>query len=176
MSHRHLDPDILGMIQELYKRVKDLERSETRRFTSLRVGNYLLDQSPAYPAAPDNLQITDLTTGSVFSVSGEVPWIDVATGVGFTNSWVNFGSGEQDMQYRKVGDQVQLRGTVKSGTVGFVPVFTLPVGYRPPTTVSLAIVSNGALANLYITSSGAVCIIAGSNVSPSIFAQFSVTT
>jgi hypothetical protein len=53
------------------------------------------------------------------------------TAVTFTNSWVDFGAGYQAVQYRKVGDMVELRGTMKNGTLG-ATAFTLPAGHLPP--------------------------------------------
>ncbi|MEP7115110.1 MAG: hypothetical protein ABI862_17735, partial [Ilumatobacteraceae bacterium] len=48
------------------------------------------------------------------------------------NGWVNFGgAGNQVLQYRKNGDNVEIRGVVKSGTIAS-PLFLLPVGFRPP--------------------------------------------
>lgn len=103
-------------------------------------------------------------------------WIAVSGGVGFENSWVNYGAGEQDAQYRKVGDIVELRGVVKSGTVGVNAIFTLPSGYRPPASVAFAVASNDAFGRLLITSGGAVQLRVGSNVYADLFARFSVTT
>jgi hypothetical protein len=53
-------------------------------------------------------------------------WTDVV----FQNGWVNYGTPYQNVQYRKMGDEVVLRGLMKSGTLT-VAAFTLPVGYRP---------------------------------------------
>jgi hypothetical protein len=59
-------------------------------------------------------------------------WIDVDGGVGFQNSWVNFGSVYAPAEYRKHSDgMVQVRGMIKSGTTSTAS-FTLPSGYRPP--------------------------------------------
>ena len=55
------------------------------------------------------------------------------TNVTFQNSWANMG-GYQAVQYRKVGDMVQMRGMMGSGTMGQT-AFTLPVGFRPPALV-----------------------------------------
>ncbi len=90
------------------------------------------------------------------------------------NSWVDFGGTEQVAQFRKVGDMVQIRGVIKSGTVGFADAFVLPDGMWPPANLPLAIQSNGALAGLYITSAGSVQVFFGSNVSAGIGVQFSV--
>jgi hypothetical protein len=57
------------------------------------------------------------------------PWIPV---VAFLNGWSNYDiSGSWiPAGYRKVGDEVSVRGLIKSGPVGSA-VFSLPVGYRP---------------------------------------------
>ena len=81
-------------------------------------------------------------------------WISVSGGVGFQNSWVNFGAAEQTAQYRKIGDLVYLRGTVKSGTTGVI--FTLPVGYRPPAAVGPASLDNTGVRYISISSNGNV--------------------
>jgi len=47
-----------------------------------------------------------------------------------TGGWLDHLAGVAPTAYRKVGDTVELRGAVKSGSVG-VPVFTLPAGFRP---------------------------------------------
>lgn len=76
----------------------------------------------------------------------------------FTNSWVNFGGTTQVVQFRKVGDLVYLRGTMKSGTAA--DAFTLPVGFRPPADLIIATIANngaGAIATgVQISSAGAV--------------------
>lgn len=53
------------------------------------------------------------------------PW----TAVTFQNSWVNSPS-SQNVQYRKRGDIIDLRGRMRTGTIG-AAAFTLPVGFRP---------------------------------------------
>jgi hypothetical protein len=54
------------------------------------------------------------------------PWTDVV----YENSWTNYDTVYHGAQYRKVGDRVELRGLVRSGTVGNT-IFTMPVGFRP---------------------------------------------
>lgn len=83
-------------------------------------------------------------------------WIAVSGGVGFANSWTNFGSGYNDAAYYKdpLG-VVHLRGLIKSGTVGST-AFTLPSGYRPPATSAFPVASNAAFGYLEIGSSGVV--------------------
>lgn len=49
------------------------------------------------------------------------------------NGWTNYGGGAQVLQYRKIGDIVYLRGSLKSPGGGApVTITTLPAGFRPP--------------------------------------------
>jgi hypothetical protein len=53
----------------------------------------------------------------------------------FENGWEDYGyPGWERAGYRKIGDVVTLRGLVKrvAGDLNQQPMFTLPVGYRPP--------------------------------------------
>lgn len=94
--------------------------------------------------------------------SPSIPW----TAPTLTNAWINFNSGvDSNAGYRLVGDRVELRGLVSSGTIGF-SIFTLPAGFRPPKTVRFATFSNSALGVLVIAASdGLVNPQSGSNVS-----------
>lgn len=114
-----------------------------------------------------------VTTGDTIDVDvvGRTAW----TAVTFQNSWVNFGSGYQAMEYRKVGDMVQLRGLIKSGTVS-TDMFTLPTGFRPPAAIQLATAAGGGGYGAYqIFADGRVAHITGSNASFAVVATFSVT-
>lgn len=112
-----------------------------------------------------------LTAADLNAALASTAW----TAVTFTNSWVDFGSGHQAVQYRKVGDMVQVRGLMKTGTINTV-AFTLPSGFRPPATLLYACVSNDLFGELQVTSAGTVTPAAGSNVHFSVNVQFSVTT
>ena len=82
------------------------------------------------------------------------------TAVVFENSWVDFGAGWQEAQYRKVGDEVRLRGRIKDGTLD-VAAFTLPAGFRPPTSEMFGLVS--------VDAAGVVTVLTpSSNVSVSL--------
>lgn len=64
--------------------------------------------------------------------SGDASWNNVAGGVGFQNSWTDYGAPWTPTRYRRVGDFVTIQGLVKNGVFGDnIPIFTLPVGYRP---------------------------------------------
>jgi hypothetical protein len=97
------------------------------------------------------------------------------TAVTFAGAWVNFGAPYSDCQYRKVGDTVQLRGMMKSGTM-VTTAFTLPAGFRPPTSLFMATVSNAAFGSFTIDSAGAFTPQAGTNAYVSITCSFSVSS
>ena len=82
------------------------------------------------PDAPPGLQEIWIDTdegGTGGSSGAAAAWIPVTT---FLNGWVNL-DGIRPASYRKVGDEVQLRGMVQSGTLQG-PAFTLPAGFRLP--------------------------------------------
>lgn len=64
----------------------------------------------------------------------------IAGGVGFQNSWTNFGAPFAAASFRKSSDgtQLQLTGTIVGGT-NAVAAFTLPSGYRPTTRKDIAL-------------------------------------
>jgi hypothetical protein len=85
------------------------------------------------------------------------------TAVSFTNSWVNYGAGYTEAEYRKVNDRVEFRGLIKNGTID-TSAFTLPTGFRPTNTIHLVTVSNGAIAFFRIDTSGVCVCYTASNV------------
>jgi hypothetical protein len=93
------------------------------------------------------------------------------TAVTFVNSWANY-AGYQAMQYRKVGDTVQARGVVASGTLGVV-AFVLPTGFRPPANLIFAAEANSANATLIIQSDGSFVPQTGSNTWFAMTVQYS---
>lgn len=88
-------------------------------------------------------------------------WRDVT----FENSWVNFGVTFESAQFRTKGaDDVELRGTVKDGTLGSgTPIFTLPEGLRPLKTSVATVASGSTTGQLQVRSDGSVVAITGSN-------------
>lgn len=55
------------------------------------------------------------------------------TGVSYQNSWADYGSGFQAVQYRKAGDMVYIRGLANPPTTPAGTVITnLPTAFRPP--------------------------------------------
>lgn len=116
----------------------------------------------------------DTRVTAVESLTDPTTW----TAVTFTNSWVNYGSGRQAAQYRKIGDIVYLRGQIKNGTNNNT-AFTLPAGFRPPANDYRVIISSSSgtplPAFLYIQTSGAVGVYAGTTLDVGIGCSFSVT-
>jgi hypothetical protein len=94
---------------------------------------------------------------------GDAGW----TAPAYTNSWVDFGAPNLTVAFRLVGNWVELRGTMKSGTIN-AAAFTLPAGYRPTATAQFAVPSNSLFGMVSITSAGVVTPVVGSNVSVSL--------
>ena len=92
----------------------------------------------------------------------------------YQNGWVAYnGFLWHGAQYRKVGDMVQIRGMVSSGTVN-TAIFTLPEGFRPALWHEYATVSNALFGWLRVTGSGDVVLVSGSNAWVSLDCQFSI--
>jgi hypothetical protein len=92
-------------------------------------------------------------------------WNEVASTVGFTNGWTNFGSVYGTAAFRFDADgTVRLRGLIKSGTLN-TAAFTLPAGFRPPSSRLFVAWANATLASVEIDPSGAVIPNGGSNLS-----------
>jgi hypothetical protein len=111
--------------------------------------------------------------GSTWSLVTTMPtaWVSPT----LLNSWVNWGSPYQGLQYRKVGDIVHLRGLVKFGTVA-TTIFTLPSGFRPPADLMYLTLGDGAaVARFDVKSSGNVDHVSGSNTAFGINCSFSTT-
>ena len=78
------------------------------------------------------------------------------------NSWVNFGSPFTPAGYYKdPTGRVHLRGLVKSGSSASAIIFTLPAGFIPANTHVFAAVSNEAICDLRVDTSGNVFANAG---------------
>lgn len=117
----------------------------------------------------------DTTAVEVLTATGWVPSIGVGsawTNVTFTGTWINFGGVYQNVQYRRVGNTVKVRGVTKSGVSG-TSVFTLPVGFRPAGSVQYAIPCAGAFGSVEISATdGTVKVTAASTASAHLTLQF----
>jgi hypothetical protein len=116
--------------------------------------------TPVIHATGDVVSASDWNVGSndLSYLYGDTSW----TSVSYTNSWVDYGIGFQPVVFRKFGTRVAVRGRMKSGTLS-AAAFTLPSGYRPPTTCDFAVASNGAFGLIDVSSAGVVTPIGGSN-------------
>jgi hypothetical protein len=84
----------------------------------------------------------------------------------FLNSWVNRGSTWKPAQYWfNEGGEVNLAGSVSTGSGVPTVIFTLPVGYRPTETLIFTVSSNGAFGECEINTSGSVTATVGSTTS-----------
>lgn len=74
------------------------------------------------------------------------------------NGWANFGGGFSPAGYRKIGNQVMLRGIIGGGTTTSSTIlFTLPSGYYDSTGHHVyACISNGAILRVDIRDNGDV--------------------
>lgn len=102
------------------------------------------------------------------------PWVAPT----LLNGWVNYGNPWQNVQYRRIGDIVTIRGLATAGTVtsGTI-IFNLPVGFRPPAW-HIEVAEGGSIFGRFdVRSDGAVVwqIGAGTGAYYSLNAQFSVT-
>jgi len=132
-------------------------------------GPLIVNPLNGYAAFTDETVRTLLRKGYTLTVAGILSGLyEAFTDVSvFTNSWVAFGSGLTAPGFRRAGPRVELRGTMKNGTVNS-PAFTLPSGYTPSATIRFPVASNGALGIVEITSGGLVTLTSGSNVSVSL--------
>lgn len=97
--------------------------------------------------------------------SGAPKAIQAWQNVTFSGAWGNYGGGNSNVQYIKDSlGFVHLRG-VASGVAGPPSdILTFPAGYRPLSTLTFAITSNGAFGYVTISSAGVVTLRAGSTV------------
>jgi hypothetical protein len=86
-----------------------------------------------------------------------IPTPGAWTAVTFVNSWVNYGSGYQAVEYRLVGTDVEIRGLAKSGASG-TTVFTLPPGHRPLATMLRHVGCSSGEAEMTVDTGGALVV------------------
>jgi len=90
-------------------------------------------------SSPTGDNLTRLVVEDVGPVSLSAPPAQPAsvwTNVTYLNGWSGeSGGGSQPVQYRLVGDKVEVRGQAIRSAMAAAPVFNLPVGFRPPLSV-----------------------------------------
>lgn len=140
--------------------------SADQRRTAIELARSLTDAQAALVAAEAEIvALQALTTPSAW------------TAATLQNSWVFSGGTQNIPAYRKVGDMVQARFSVKSGTLSAV-LWTFPSGFRPPANTTFPIQGNGAAVDGIVevnASSGEVFIYASQNSLNRGWFQFSVT-
>ncbi len=100
------------------------------------------------------------SVNSIYLPSSHSSWSNLS----LTNGWVAYG-GFSSPQYTKTGDGVvHLKGLIRSGTIGSVPLATLPEGFRPSERILSATVSNAAYARIDILPNGQVHATTGNNL------------
>jgi hypothetical protein len=93
---------------------------------------------------------TNLTSGDILNVATiaasqftqtDTGWL---TSGGLINSWANAGGGQSPWGYRRIGNQVRLRGSIIGGSSGS-QFATLPSGFLPPYSTLYSASTNNAL-------------------------------
>jgi hypothetical protein len=88
-------------------------------------------------------------------------WIDLTLG----SSWVSYLPTEPVLGYwRDSSGIVRLRGIIKGGTLNPNIIATLPVGFRPLTTLRIAIPTSTGFGWVQINPTGAISLVTGSNL------------
>lgn len=90
-----------------------------------------------------------------------------------SGAWTNLGAGYHVLGYRKVQDDVQVRGTVTGGTSGS-QIYTLPVGFRPTANYQVPGRDTAGFCYVEIGSDGGVTYF-GSN-SAAVSVDFQIST
>lgn len=81
------------------------------------------------------------------------------TALPLSNAWAVFGAGFEVPSYRKIGDEVQVRGLMKHAITTTAGVFaTLPLGFRPLAIQQFPGNASGGIADLRVASTGALSI------------------
>jgi len=113
--------------------VEALENGTGQTYTLVPVGQASNNTPTIYPTL---FYVEDVGPVSLASSPPAQP-ARVWTAPTLLNGWINIGSPHQVAQYRLLGDKVELRGRVISGSIN-MPIFNLPVGYRPLATTVFA--------------------------------------
>jgi len=117
-------------------------------------------QSAINTSATSSVIITNTIAGTVTNAQN---WIYVYNGVGYTNSFVDFNTSTwQNTAYMKdARNIVTVVVAAKNGTAG-TSIFTLPVGYRPATSIIFgAYRAGGAAEFIKVFADGTVVTISG---------------
>jgi len=122
---------------------------DTRRYTAALNGILPVRTADERPTTTQMSQFVYRLDTGVLEVRKGTAWVPYRAPRGDTwhaptlqNKWVNYGATFNTAAYTLTDDGwVRLRGLVKSGTFD-LPIFTLPVGYRPPNQYLLPVATN----------------------------------
>lgn len=78
------------------------------------------------------------------------------------SGWQHYGSIYPPARYRRRDGIVNLRGLIRSGTIG-QRIMTLPAGYRPPYELIFSVASNNAYGEVRVATNGDVVPVIGNN-------------
>jgi hypothetical protein len=108
----------------------------------------------------------DGTNARITAGNADSGWL----GLGFANSWSNYGNGYQTVAYRIVGSRVLWRGSMAGGANGTQPFVTLPSAIRPSLTVVMTptnqVSGGGAGSATFIVGNTGVTSVAYSGSTP----------
>jgi hypothetical protein len=129
--------------------------------TKLSAASTTVNTAPS-PARPGYIKVEDVGPVSLSSNPPAQP-ASVWTNLTLLNNWVNFDPTLYPAaSYRMVGDMVQLRGLIKSGTIG-QNITNLPVGFRAQRIVHLPVASENAFGMVRISVNGDMNAVVGTN-------------
>ena len=120
----------------------------------------------------ETLQHTNGTTAATIDSSGNVTFSGTTNAGPSDSGWItptlntgyaSFGGTFGPVQYRKIGNVVNVVGLISTSAIGVV--FTLPEGYRPPVNVVAIASSNNDVGRVDIETDGDVSIQGSSNTS-----------
>ena len=109
--------------------------------------------SPGSVLVGDNVRL--LVGGNVCEVVSSRSPLSQWTAPTLAGSWVRYGDGALGPAYRRVGDEVHVRGVVKSGSG---TILTLPVGYRPVGICIYTVTAAAGVARIQVGTDGAVTV------------------
>lgn len=101
----------------------------------------------AVGAAVSSISAGNITDQRAQATLSEWPWRVVGAGgePAFSSGVSNSGLGYQALQFKKVGNEVRIRGAV-TGPTGLNDIFVLPTGYRPPAVIDVPVATEPAVA------------------------------
>jgi hypothetical protein len=74
------------------------------------------------------------------------------------NGWTHYGAPYGPALYRRIGDEVQLRGLTQGGSSATAAICTLPVGFRPLHEPICATICAGGVTEIRVNTLGVVAI------------------